>query len=237
MVASVSLRLFNAGLWDCWIYPHPVGCHESWRHGGVSDCERGDNASLYQWIFDVIPKWLAVLIVTILMIAIHRSVWYKEQASQRYAARQTRLARQLARQSYLYVGALYITYIPVIITRLTEVLTGTVYYGMILSIALAIPLQGFWNWLVFLRPRYLQSLQRRRQSGTSGGGSGSGGGWVGFVKAVSQAVQQGALEEEHIEQESSTCDVGNEDRGGACGIEERQQERPEMILPSNHVGN
>lgn len=206
MTAAAALQLLNAGLWDCWIYPHPLGCVESWRRRDDerANCQRGDNASLYQWLFDVIPKWLAVSFVTAIMVAIHRSVWRQEQSSQRYSMRngstvtrtRSRLARALARQSYLYVGALYITYIPVIITRLTEVITGTVYYGMIVSIALAIPLQGFWNLLVFLRPRYLQSIKQqqqdqRRQSSSSGKLP-----FRLFVKAVSEAIQQGALDVE-----------------------------------------
>lgn len=152
MIASLVLGLYNAGLWDCWIYPHPHGCLESWRNDGVSDCERGDNATLYQWLFDVIPKWVTVLVVTFNMVWIHRVLLEKERASQRYAARQTQASRQLARQSYLYVGALFITYIPAIVTRLTEVLTGGVYYGMIVTISITIPLQGFWNLMVYLRP-------------------------------------------------------------------------------------
>jgi len=55
------------------------------------------------------------------------------------------VSRRLARQSYLYVGALYLTYLPVIVTRATELAVGYVYYEMLLTISIFIPLQGFWN--------------------------------------------------------------------------------------------
>jgi len=48
MIAGLFLQLFNYGVWDCWIAPYPLGCEESWRNGGKTTCERGDNASLYQ---------------------------------------------------------------------------------------------------------------------------------------------------------------------------------------------
>jgi hypothetical protein len=54
-----------------------------------------------------------------------------------------RMASKLAVQSYFYVGALYLTYVPVIITRITELTLGYVYYEMLLIISITIPLQGY----------------------------------------------------------------------------------------------
>jgi hypothetical protein len=164
MIASLKLDLFNSGLFDCWIAPFPQGCHESWRNNGETTCERGDNASLYQWLFDLIPKWASILLVTINMVMIHQAVYRQERAALRFSVSQVtpemslsssfsrpkpkskpRVARLLARQSYLYVGALYLTYVPVIMTRVTELISGSVFYGMLLTISITIPLQGFWN--------------------------------------------------------------------------------------------
>lgn len=215
MIASLTLDLFNSGLFDCWIAPFPQGCEESWRNGGVTTCERGDNASLYQWLFDLIPKWSSVLLVTFNMFRTHRAVLQRERSMHRFTrpssnepssnessirppegSPKPRVARMLARQSYLYVGALYLTYIPVIITRLTELISGSVYYGMLLTISITIPLQGFWNGMcrralnihnvlscpcltmtadctfydttaiVYLRPRYLRARGEQRKEAT-----------------------------------------------------------------------
>jgi len=67
MVAGLFLKLYNYGVWDCWIAPYPLGCDESWRNGGSTNCERGNNATLYIWLFDLIPKWSSIFLVTINM--------------------------------------------------------------------------------------------------------------------------------------------------------------------------
>ena len=159
IAASLALNLFNSGLFDCWIATFPQGCSESFRNDGFSDCERGDNATLYQWVFDVIPKWSSVLLTTINMLVLIYTVRSQELSTlQRIASRRQidasdhdrikikpRVAIRLARQSYLYVGALYLTYIPVIVTRAFEFVNGYVHYEMLLTIAIMLPLQGFWN--------------------------------------------------------------------------------------------
>jgi hypothetical protein len=81
------------------------------------------------------------------MFLIYRGVLATEKKSFGRSAsaidgKKPELARRLATQSYFYVGALYLTYIPVIITRITELATGSVYYEMLLTISITIPLQG-----------------------------------------------------------------------------------------------
>jgi len=148
MFASLFLDLFNSGLFDCWIAPFPQGCDQTWDSGGTIEvpCERGDNASLYQWVFDLIPKWSSILLVTVNMWLTYRGMRIREQATRSFSFRgQPRVAQRLARQSYFYVGALYLTYIPVIITRIYELASGVVYYEMLLTISITLPMQGFWN--------------------------------------------------------------------------------------------
>lgn len=55
------------------------------------------------------------------------------------------VAQRLARQSYFYVGALYLTYIPVVTARLNEAFTGYVHWEQLYVISLLVPMQGFWN--------------------------------------------------------------------------------------------
>ena len=104
------------------------------------------------------------------------------------------MSRRLARQSYLYVGALYLTNIPLIVTRVTQFIAGETYYGMMLSIAILVPMQGFWNVIVFLRPRKMKE---------------TGGRLSGFWKAVSQSgrkrdsVQQDIPNTEETELQSA----------------------------------
>eukprot|EP00543_Licmophora_paradoxa_P005567 CAMPEP_0202444278 /NCGR_PEP_ID=MMETSP1360-20130828/3416_1 /ASSEMBLY_ACC=CAM_ASM_000848 /TAXON_ID=515479 /ORGANISM="Licmophora paradoxa, Strain CCMP2313" /LENGTH=340 /DNA_ID=CAMNT_0049060241 /DNA_START=221 /DNA_END=1243 /DNA_ORIENTATION=- len=204
MVAGLPLKLYNSGIFDCWIAPYPQGCKQSWQineddfhDDGTADftiCERGDNASLYQFAFDLIPKWLSIILATVNMVLIYFKVAEQESKShsksfnavaaataaaaaannpeanateyeeQKRTRKTPSMSTKLAVQSYLFVGAMYITYTPVIITRITEVVKGSVYYEMLLTISIAIPMQGFWNAFVYIRPRWI----RERQETNSG---------------------------------------------------------------------
>jgi hypothetical protein len=215
MIAGLVLDLFNSGIFDCWIAPFPQGCQESWKYNGETTCIRGDNASIYQWAFDIIPKFSAVFLVTINMFLTYLAVQRKELSSQQYSANLTprHLSQRMARQSYLYVGALWITYIPVAMTRMTQLIRGYTYYWMILTIAITIPFQGCWNVLVYLRPRYVYARDRQRrrssqqqtqperhgESMISGQMGSSTSRRVFYWKAVSEAVREGELGEDEEE--------------------------------------
>ena len=252
-VAGLFLRAYNYGLWDCWIAPYPPGCKESWRNGGTTDCVRGDNASLYQWLFDLIPKWTSILIVTVNMVLVYLHVRRQEVISERWSSRTRNpssvggllgsargsttsasasashqrasvsssvaadasirstprprpstassvpsqesgdgpsqraqrtarsrsslsASRQIAHQSYLYVGALWITWLPVIVLRGTQLASGVTYYWMLIWVSLSIPTQGMWNVLVYLRPRWLQKRKEQQKQ---------------RARAVSEAGEQG----------------------------------------------
>ena len=253
MIAGIPLKLYNSGIFDCWIAPLPLNCNQSWRHPDPSDpayvpCERGDNASIYQWAFDIIPKFSSIFLVTINMVLTYLEVRRRETKVVRYSVnnnsnsnnnKSLRLSQRMARQSYLYVGALYVTYIPVAMTRMTQLIAGYTFYGMILTIAITIPMQGCWNLLVYLRPRFLlirdqQRMQRERsvqRNGGDGGGkspeasattSSDNSGVMAtglvplksdIVSAVSEAIRKGELDEEEYDEEAEYFDepATNED--------------------------
>jgi hypothetical protein len=123
----------------------------------------------------MIPKLSSILIVTVNMYLTWLSLYRQEKQTNRFSMgkmpsmqmsatsdnRSSNLkktstrssvqlvklsvAQRLARQSYFYVGALYITYIPVIVARLNEAATGYVHWEMLYVISMLVPAQGFWN--------------------------------------------------------------------------------------------
>jgi len=129
----------------------------------------------------------------------YRAVHTLERRSQHYQYN-TRTSpsksERLARQSYLYVGALYLTNLPLIVTRVTQFIAGVTYYGMMLSIAILVPMQGFWNVIVYLRPRYLKARDGRSSGSRSLTGF--------FWKAASKTARKGdtAVEKDDEETES-----------------------------------
>jgi hypothetical protein len=74
----VMMGLFNPVGWDCWIGSAPLGCQESWLNNGETACVRGDNATLYQWLFFYLPLWIIIFLVSIAMYMVYSA--YKEQA-------------------------------------------------------------------------------------------------------------------------------------------------------------
>ena len=76
---SVAMGLMNPIGWDCWIASVPIECEESWLNGGRTNCERGDNANLFQWLFFYIPLWITIFGVTTIMVSIILKFWVQER--------------------------------------------------------------------------------------------------------------------------------------------------------------
>ncbi|KAL9183978.1 hypothetical protein ACHAXT_002064 [Thalassiosira profunda] len=77
------------------------------------------------------------------------------------------LSSQIFWQSFFYLLAFYLTWPPYLALQYAWA-GGRSFtnYGLILTAATMVPLQGFWNVLVYLRPRY---LQKRRDKATRTG--------------------------------------------------------------------
>lgn len=162
--AGVALDLYNNDIWECWISPMPLDCKESWSHHGESTCVRGDNASLYRWVFYYAPLWFAIVFVTVVMFLVYRAVVTVEKKVEKYGYRERKHSKQVAQQGFWYCGAFYITWIFPTITRLTQLITHGAPYPLVLVTALFVPLQGFFNCLVYIHPRYKRTREGARSS-------------------------------------------------------------------------
>jgi len=193
-VAGVALDLYNNDSWECWIAPLPQDCRETWQYGS-SNCLRGDNASLYRWVFYYGPLWCAMLLVTVAMLAVYRSVLKAEKAVERYgegqftantsgssaaitsgtrdSTQRRKHSKKVATQGYWYCGAFYITWLLPTATRLTQLLMvgDAPPYPLILLTAMFVPIQGFFNCLVYIHPRYKTLRKDVRATLSSHGGT------------------------------------------------------------------
>jgi len=152
--AAMLLDLYNNDSWECWIAPLPMDCDESWKNGGETNCIRGDNASLYRWVFYYALLWAAILLVTVCMFLVYRAVLLQERRAARWGHRDTQLAKKVANQGYWYCGAFYITWLFPTVTRLTQLIAGKTPYPLILITSIFVPIQGFCNFCVYVHPRY-----------------------------------------------------------------------------------
>ncbi|KAL7570544.1 hypothetical protein ACA910_004316 [Epithemia clementina (nom. ined.)] len=93
--AAVAMGLMNPIGWDCWIASVPIVCNESWLNGGKTDCERGDNANLFQWVFFYIPLWITIFGVTGIMISIIWKFWVQERHNEAWRRKSVGLAASI----------------------------------------------------------------------------------------------------------------------------------------------
>jgi len=162
----------NSNLW-CWYAPYPADCKDSFTYGDEANCIRGDNAWLYRWFAYYLPLWLCILTVMVVMGSVYSSVHGLEKANSRFLQQSlgsnlVRTARsgspsksrRVAQQALWYVGAFYLTFLFATINRLVQQIVNKTYFPLIVCHAIFEPGQGFFNYLVYLRPRFLRYRER-----------------------------------------------------------------------------
>jgi hypothetical protein len=163
--AAVALDLLNnANLW-CWIAATPSGCNQSYdsKDNEEPACLRGDNAELYRWFFFYAFIWFALLFVGVVMFKVYLTFRKLETANARYATalssgdkKATSRARQVGTQGICYVGAMYITFFFPTINRSLQQFAGITSFPVIFLHSMTSSSQGFWNFLVYIRPRFIK---------------------------------------------------------------------------------
>jgi len=122
--------------------------------------------NLYLWCnnsaryWPEIPVILAILIATVIMIIICLNVRKTTRASAQYASRRNsvHISTMVFEQACWFTGAFYITWVPYLAMQYMWS-SGQAFtkYGFILYAASTVPLQGFWNFVVYARPRYFNA--------------------------------------------------------------------------------
>ena len=80
----LGLNMFNdSSLW-CWINASPIGCQQSYNNGGVTNCERGDDAEIFRWAFYFVPLWVCIIGCMIIMFIIFISIRKQESKLKKY---------------------------------------------------------------------------------------------------------------------------------------------------------
>eukprot|EP00934_Nitzschia_sp_Nitz4_P008587 Nitzschia sp. Nitz4//scaffold215_size37433//18808//20649//NITZ4_007752-RA/size37433-augustus-gene-0.36-mRNA-1//-1//CDS//3329542154//8577//frame0 len=91
--ASVMKLMNNANLW-CWIAPLPVDCVNTLGKNGEAEpnCERGNNAWLYRWIYYLVPLWSCIFFATICLVMVYRYVSKLDHETVQYRSRASTLS-------------------------------------------------------------------------------------------------------------------------------------------------
>eukprot|EP00804_Cyclotella_cryptica_P008353 CCRYP_018338-RA/>CCRYP_018338-RA protein AED:0.29 eAED:0.31 QI:0/1/0.66/1/0/0.33/3/1352/190 len=103
------------------------------------------------------PVIFSIATATFVMGDVCQHVYKNTRATRRYSASRGRISKTVFMQACWFTGAFYITWIPYVALQYMwssgRALTN---YGFILYAATSVPLQGFWNFVVYIRPRYIK---------------------------------------------------------------------------------
>lgn len=144
-VAGLLLDLYHSNGTFCWIEAYPKNC--SWN--GWHDCLAGENATTFVIAFAGGPLVGFFVMIVLCMVLLIRAL--------RSTALQAR--RNIAIQAILYIASFCLTYIWGVVISLCILLEIPMGFWAHALNSLFLPLQGFWNVVIFLRP----TVQRMRQ--------------------------------------------------------------------------
>jgi hypothetical protein len=185
-LAALGLTLLNnANLW-CWISSVPLGCKGSHRNNGVNDCERGNNQWIYRWAFFYGPLWAAIFLSGVAMLLTYMAVVRTERASSKWKSATTatydptnsaarkkkekeendrKHSKQVSSQAFYYLLAFFFSWTPATLTRFIQMIGLKTPYALLLLMAIFTPMQGFLNYLVYMRPRWINYRKRHPEWG------------------------------------------------------------------------
>jgi hypothetical protein len=114
-------------------------------------------------IFFAIPIGISIILITAGMLQVYFKVRRQSRATARYSMTSPNLERQVFWQCLSYVMAFYITW-PIQFTVYVGLLDEVNRIGFTLLMAFVAPLQGFNNFLVYVRPRVQRYIKKKRKS-------------------------------------------------------------------------
>jgi hypothetical protein len=112
---GLPFDLYNNAGFLCWIAAYPQGCQAD------GTCTRGVHADIFRWVHYAII-WSAIFLITLGMYSLYLKVKEQERIQSRETmvaevAGRGRKSRQVAIQAFLFVGALYLTWIFTTVRR------------------------------------------------------------------------------------------------------------------------
>ena len=169
----LGILMLNQGIYNptnaiigwCFINVYPMDCL---RRDEIA-CERGED--YYIWLLlNNTPFFLFFIVVAASSILTYTKVRSLEERGSRWAFTRSRQSRHRVQetkmQAFLYIAAFALTYVFFGIGTLLGPSPPTrehrnFYFPVVALIKVFLPLQGLWNCLIYIRPRYTALVQRR----------------------------------------------------------------------------
>ncbi|KAG7355032.1 hypothetical protein IV203_004388 [Nitzschia inconspicua] len=145
----------------CWIIGDPPDCGNSSYRPGDVPCERGNWAWIYGVALFYGPLWICVIACVVSMIILYHEVKQTLQRASLYTTsygathslgRSGNNSNKVAVQAMLYSLTFLLTWMPSTLWSIAHWYQWS-HFALDMVAATAEPLQGFWNFLIFLRSR------------------------------------------------------------------------------------
>ena len=86
-------------------------------------------------------------------------LWFVQHEEGEDTSRTIR-SRRMARQAFWYLLNFFLTYVGTTAYSIVLALGGTVPFGLWCFMYLFLPWQGFWNAIIYIRPRYMRNREK-----------------------------------------------------------------------------
>jgi hypothetical protein len=170
-IAGIFLNLYNPlDGWICYISEYPPGCLDSLRHDGSTTCERGDNAWIYLLLWFFVPGWFSFVCQVTALTIVYREVLRQERMNERFVfadhddVRRRNRSNAVFGQALWYGVAFCLTWMFPTISKIAVLVTGQKHVALGFLSATFYPLQGFWNWIIYNRPKYVMYVREHPRS-------------------------------------------------------------------------
>jgi len=175
-IAVLPMDLYNAIGWTCWIGGSPA-----------------KTVNILRWAFFHAELWATFCFMAVALFLMHRSIKAKELASSKYSFRssnstsssfrssqgsaqttQQRASRRsmnqtvswskrFAIQSWLYILAFFFAWIFPMVQWVISQSGGLLYYPILAITVVINPLQGFFNAVIYIRPRFMEYYRTKQR--------------------------------------------------------------------------
>jgi hypothetical protein len=136
--------------------------------------QRGDNAHIYDMFFLYAPVWLSFLIMTTSLLLIYCRIRESNLATARYHREGgQQIQRRFATQATLYVLAWFLSWSVMSSIHVRALNTHDHNFWHAFAGMTLLPLQGFWNMLVFKYPEYLAWRDQKKREASESSGEGN----------------------------------------------------------------
>jgi hypothetical protein len=113
-VVCLALDLFNPFGSICAMTAYPPFCTQSYENKGLTTCIHGDNVRIYQIAFWIAPACCILVFLAVSMFLVYWKIRTIETGSSPFQSQPRRMQKRFALQAFLYVGAMFITWGPLI---------------------------------------------------------------------------------------------------------------------------